>query len=119
MLKITIIDDDLEFMDKLENVCLNYSLLHGMNFEIQKINPEKIMLDKIDITKVECDILFVDIEITNISGIELSGKIRENNKKIFICFVAKLSKYAVDSYAVHAFDYILKPITQERINVFF
>jgi len=63
-----------------------------------------------------CDIAFLDIEIWGMNGIELAQKLKEINSKINIVFVTGYSKYALDSYAVKASDYILKPITKEAVN---
>jgi len=63
-----------------------------------------------------CDIAFLDIEIWGMNGIELAQKLKEISNKINIVFVTGYSKYALDSYAVKASDYILKPITKEAVN---
>jgi len=63
-----------------------------------------------------CDIAFLDIEIWGMNGIELAKKLKEIHENINIVFVTGYSKYALDSYAVKASDYILKPVTREAIN---
>lgn len=119
MIRIAIIDDNLDFMDELEKKCNIYFYLNSKKNFIKKINPINYSIDQIIELTLDFDILFLDVEMPNFSGIEIGQKIRSNNKKMFICFITNFSEYAIDSYSVHAFDYILKPINQEKINRFF
>ncbi len=60
----------------------------------------------------EVDIVFLDIDMPNLDGMQLSGLIR--NKDIQVIFCTAYSEYAVDSYEKEAIDYLLKPIAYER-----
>ena len=59
----------------------------------------------------EVDLVFLDISLPGLSGIELAGLLREHIK---IIFTTAYSEYAVQSYEHHAIDYLLKPITFSR-----
>jgi len=63
-----------------------------------------------------CDIAFLDIEMWGMNGIELAHKLKELNSTINIVFVTGYSKYALDSYAVKASDYVIKPVTKEAVK---
>jgi len=63
-----------------------------------------------------CEIAFLDIEMWGMNGIELAQKLREIHENINIVFITGYSKYALDSYAVNASDYILKPVTREAVK---
>ena len=56
------------------------------------------------------DLLFMDIRLPDMLGIEAAKKIRQVDENVMIVFVTNLSQYAIDGYAVNAFDYILKPL---------
>lgn len=56
------------------------------------------------------DIIFLDIKLSKMSGIELSNIIREKNKNIDIVFVTGFFKYALHGYKVRALQYLIKPI---------
>lgn len=58
----------------------------------------------------EVDLIFLDINLPELSGIELAKTISEKTK---IIFTTAYSEYAVESYKTDAIDYLLKPITQE------
>lgn len=63
-------------------------------------------------------IAMLDIELgvnESFNGLETAKMISKILPDIYFIFVTGYTKYAVDSFAVHPFDYILKPINKERI----
>ncbi len=64
------------------------------------------------INKLHPDIIFVDIEMPDISGLELVKMSR--NKSIVPIFITSHPEFAVDSYDMEAFDYLIKPLSAER-----
>ncbi len=56
------------------------------------------------------DLLFCDIQMPNLSGMDLSKMLPEHTKVIF---TTAFSQYAVEGFKVHALDYLLKPISYE------
>jgi len=65
------------------------------------------------------NILFVDILLPNMSGIEFIEKIRVLNSKILICIIAEysISKYFTKLINLNISEYILKPITKRKIDL--
>jgi DNA-binding LytR/AlgR family response regulator len=61
----------------------------------------------------EVDLLFIDINMPDITGIELVGKLE---RKPVIIFTTAHKKFAVDAYDLDAIDYLLKPIDFERFE---
>jgi two-component system, LytTR family, response regulator len=62
----------------------------------------------------EVDIIFLDINMPKITGMELSSILPETQK---IIFTTAYSEYAVESYEKNAVDYLIKPITYERFII--
>lgn len=62
-------------------------------------------------TKNKFDIIFMDINLGESNGIEISKKIREIDDETIIIFVSNLAQYAVEGYEVEAMDFIVKPMT--------
>ena len=56
------------------------------------------------------DLLFLDIDMEGIDGIETARKIRLKDKKVKIVYVTAYSEYAGKAFSVHAFGYLLKPV---------
>lgn len=61
------------------------------------------------------DILLLDILMPGFTGIQTAREIRETNEKIPIIFLTNSQEFAVESYRVHAFDYLMKPIDQKAL----
>lgn len=61
------------------------------------------------------DILLLDILMPGFTGMETAKEIRESNEKIPIIFLTTSQEFAVESYKVHAFDYLLKPVDQNAL----
>lgn len=67
------------------------------------------------IGKVRYDVILLDIVMPGLSGIEAAKEIRQDNMSIPIVFLTSSPEFAVDSYRVHAFDYLMKPVKQEEL----
>lgn len=61
----------------------------------------------------QIDLVFLDIELPEETGIEFASELRED---AMVIFTTAFSDYAVDSYALDAVDYLLKPFTTERFK---
>lgn len=62
------------------------------------------------------DIAFLDIELPDMRGIELAEKLREIKPDLAIVFITAHQEYSLDAFKLYAFDYILKPIDEERVK---
>jgi two-component SAPR family response regulator len=62
------------------------------------------------------DVVFLDIEMPDVNGLQLSEQILDLNENIDIIFVTAFNQYAVEAFEVHAMDYVLKPISEERLG---
>lgn len=58
----------------------------------------------------DTDLLFLDIQVPDMLGIDVARRIREVDQNVMIIFLTNLTQYAIDGYSVNAFDYILKPL---------
>lgn len=63
----------------------------------------------------EIDLLFLDVEMDGINGMEAARQIRTFDEEILIVFVTGYSDYVFDGYKVNALDYIIKPAGTERL----
>lgn len=62
-----------------------------------------------------CDIVFLDIQMRGMSGVDLARKLKDLYPKINIIFVTSYSEFTKDAMEMHASGYIMKPVTVEKI----
>lgn len=63
----------------------------------------------------EFDIVFLDIHMGQMSGMELAKLIRNQDEKISIVFITGETKYVFEGYGVQALNYLMKPIKKEDV----
>jgi len=61
------------------------------------------------------DVVFLDIHLNQINGLELAEQILESKPSSNVVFVTAHSDYAIQAFELHAFDYILKPVGKDRL----
>jgi len=107
------IDDDINSLEGLNSYL---SVLPDLQLIKSFTNPIHALNDISDSDKV--DIIFMDIEMPVLSGIELAILLRQKTKHLI--FTTAHSKYALDAFGVNADAYLLKPYTMlhftETIN---
>ena len=61
------------------------------------------------------DVVFLDVEMPGLTGVELAPLVRDRADPPAVVFVTAHEHYAVDAFAVEAFDYLLKPVDPDRL----
>ena len=65
--------------------------------------------------KVRYDIVFLDVELPGMTGLEVARLVLDRAEHPEVVFVTAHERYAVDAFAVEAFDYLVKPVEPERL----
>lgn len=60
------------------------------------------------------DVVFCDIEMPEINGMEIGNALRKYREDIILVYLTSFQKYAVDAYETRAFRYLLKPLDHEK-----
>jgi two-component system response regulator LytT len=106
--KFAILEDNPEAGKKLEEMIEKYLADVGKSCTISSYSDGLAFLSDY---KGNFDLVFMDIEMPGINGMETARRLREKDKNVMIVFVTAMAQYAVESYDVRAFDYILKPFS--------
>lgn len=61
------------------------------------------------------DVVFLDVEMPGLTGVEAAPLVRERSDPPAVVFVTAHERYALDAFAVEAFDYLLKPVDPDRL----
>ena len=70
----------------------------------------------IDMEQLDFQVVFLDIEMPGLNGLDLARIIKEWNKEIYIVFVTAYRDYAIQAFELHSIDYLLKPILKYRLE---
>jgi DNA-binding LytR/AlgR family response regulator len=108
MIKAIAIDDDPMALKVIEHFCKRVEFIQLEKTFTKPDDAAKHLL------KFPVDLLFLDIDMPGITGIELYKAIEQNSMVIFI---TAHSKYALDGFDLSAVDFIVKPFTYERFEV--
>lgn len=114
MLKIAICDDEEKYVEDTASLLKKYSGKTSMNIDIEKYIDGNKILDKVK-ASTKFDIIFLDIEMDNINGIELAERIREIDTQVPIVYITSYEDYWKQAYRVHAFQFVVKPIEETEI----
>lgn len=107
-IQIALCDDEEFFLDEMDKFVSVYGNESKTELEIERYsNPQKL-LDTIQ--KKRYDMLFLDVEMPEMTGMELAKRIRRTDTNVVICFVTSHQGYAIDAFQVDALGYVVKPI---------
>jgi DNA-binding LytR/AlgR family response regulator len=67
------------------------------------------------LAETQPDIAFLDIRMPGISGIEVARSLSELSPRTQVVFVTAYDQYAIDAFEQGAMDYLLKPVSDERL----
>ncbi|SHK58974.1 LytR/AlgR family response regulator transcription factor [Paramaledivibacter caminithermalis] len=111
-LTIAVCDDESTIVE----IVTSHIKSQDNNYEVKIIEAlsGEELLEKIENKKI--DVAFLDIEMEGIDGIELGKEIRKKYKDCIIVFITGFKARALEAFDINAFQYILKPITQERFS---
>lgn len=106
--KVYIVEDEAHARERLEQFITNVPELDiiGSNESGQKASKE--------IDELKPDLLFLDIQLTDITGIDLLHLI---SWKPLVIFTTAFNHYAIQAFDLQAIDYLLKPFAETRFKV--
>lgn len=88
--------------------------------ETGKVHVEKVINNPLEandeIRRLKPDIVFLDIEMPEITGLELAEGISALEKAPEIVFVTAYNEYAIEAFKVNAIDYIMKPVNLKELD---
>lgn len=116
MIRVAICDDDLEHREYIVNIIKG---IPESNIDIDTFEDGIFLLQRIQHEKLMYDIIFLDMEMSHLSGIETAKIIRQFHQNIIIIFVTGFEIYAKEAYDVHPFHFLSKPVKKQKLLTVF
>lgn len=107
MIFIAICDDEKYYRQQMEKLVTAYLIEHQIDHNIDIFSSGKAFYAK-GLEMAKYDIIFLDISMDEINGIEIAYKIRTYKSDTYIIFVTGFINYALEGYKVDAIRYIMK-----------
>lgn len=111
---IAVCDDNREYGEIVTEMINQVTLNNDINCNISTYNSGRNLVQ--DFKKNKFDIIFLDMEMPELNGIETGLLIREISKDPVIFYLTSHKEYAYESYQVKAKNYLLKPVSTNVIE---
>ena len=116
MIRIAICDDDRNMVMQNEEIVKNTLQACEIGYEIVTYTRSSNLLSDIPDDQFFYDLILLDIEMPEVSGMELAGKIKEYLPNVKIIFITSHVEYAIDAYELSVFRYVPKSNVKERLE---
>lgn len=114
-MKITILENNNAELKNLLSILNEWSSTNNTRLTINTYQSSEELLENDSNCYIDTDIFLLDIEMGNISGLELAKILRMNNYTGFIIFLTAFKDYVFEGYNVHAFNFFVKPINKSLL----
>lgn len=112
MIKIAVVDDETDQIEQIVKIVTDFFNQHKLSIEIDEFPDGESLLNK----DYSYDIIFLDIQMNGIDGIETAGLLRKKDKKTALIYISNYSEKMAVSFSVHPFAFIEKPVNHDKIH---
>lgn len=118
MLKIAICDDDTAFSSQVEDIILSECDDKKINADIEVFTDGFYLLKSFK-QGTSYNIIFLDIEMKKLDGLETAREIRKIDSSVLIIYISGFDDYLKELFEVEPFRFISKPLDKDRLIRYF
>lgn len=107
MLRIAIVDDDMESIRTVRSYIQRFCSVQELQWDAALFQDAKDLLRHYN---SDYDLIFLDIDMPGINGMDAAKTIRTTDGDTALIFVTQMAQYAINGYQVDALDFIVKPV---------
>lgn len=111
---IALVDDERIYINEMTEICRRFGREYGVETEISAFSDGESFLVSLD--ERGYDVVFMDIFMNGIDGVSAAKKLRENDGACLLVFLTSCGERMPEAFSCHAFEYIIKPFTPERVG---
>jgi DNA-binding LytR/AlgR family response regulator len=113
-MKIVICEDNHTQSEFLANMVREWARQNKIMLDVDIYHSAEAFLFSMP-EKVPADILLLDIQMDDMTGVDLAKKLRRENNDVIIIFLTAIKEYVFEGYEVDALNYLLKPIDKHSL----
>lgn len=115
MISVAICDDEIGTCSEIEKTVTAYGDSHGLQIETECFYTGEELYRWLQ-EQGPIDLIFLDIQLLALDGVQVGRQIREQlgNEKISIVYISSRETYAMSLFQVRPLDFLIKPITTEK-----
>ena len=113
-ISIAIVEDEEVYSKSLSEFLSRFAKENDYDLNIEVFSSS---VEAAETFRGQFQILFLDIMMAGMTGMELAKEIRKSDPCVMIIFVTSLAQFALESYEVEATDYLLKPLSYPEFNL--
>lgn len=118
MIRISICDDNALFASSLESTIIKESRKLGIRIEIDIFSDGETLVKSIQ-NGNQYELIFIDIEMERMNGIDAARIIRNIDRTVLFIYVSSYENYLADLFEVEPFRFLHKPIDFEKFKRYF
>ena len=111
MIRIAIVDDEKDHIIQLNQIILTFFKNKNIQITVDTFLSGELLLSDTTVF----DLIFLDIQMDGIDGIETAQQLRVKNKKTAFFYVTSYKDYIQKSMTIHPFAFIVKPYSEKEI----
>mgnify|MGYP002510078180 FL=1 len=112
MIHIAICDDEKHMSDHIRSMVLNFFRKKNREISLRMFSGGEELLSY----NGQIDILFLDIQMKDMDGMETARKLRADKFRGFLVFITVLKEMVFQSFEVQAYDYLVKPVDGKQFE---
>lgn len=112
MINIGICDDDLIFASKIETMLIKISRSQFIEMNLEVYSDGYELWRDIQHGNM-FDLLYLDIEMVKVNGIDVARKIRQKDMDVILIYISSYENYFIQLFEVEPFRFIKKPVNDE------
>lgn len=118
MVNIAICDDDLVFATKIESILFNISKNQLIDMSVEVYSDGIELWEDIK-NGHNFEILYLDIEMVKLNGIDVAKRIRQTDSEVIIIYISSYETYFIELFEVEPFRFIKKPVDTRIFECYF
>ncbi len=112
MLRIAIVDDELFYIKLIKSITEDFFEEKHKQISINTFTSGEALLSD----SICYDLIFLDVQMNGINGIETAQRLRVKNKKVSLIYITSYQDYIKKSMTIHPFAFILKPVSEKEVR---